>query len=158
MRLPPPPVLLLILVGVGVLIGALSNLPGLVSWPLNLFGLPPIIGGILLLKASFELFGRTGTSPDPDSAPKVLITEGPYRYVRNPIYIGFALIQLGVALLLGSLIILALLPIFLLSIHYGFILREERVLGEQLGEAYREYRRTVPRWLPRIRHGRRELS
>ena len=107
------------------------------------------------MKASFELFARNGTSPDPDSVPKVLITEGPYRYVRNPIYIGFGLIQLGVALLLGSVVILVLLAVFLMSVHFGFILREEQTLAEQFGEVYRDYRTTVPRWLPRIRNSRK---
>ncbi len=149
MRLPPPPVLLMILVGIGILTGLLLNPPALTPWPLSLSGMVPLAGGIFLLKASFDLFRRTGTSPDPDSLPKVLITEGPYRWVRNPIYIGFGLIHLGVALLLGSVTILILLPIFFLFIHFVFVRREEWVLEDRFGEEYRAYRRAVPRWFPR---------
>lgn len=81
--------------------------------------------------------------------PKALITEGLYRWVRNPIYIGFGLIQLGLALLFASVAILSLLPIYLLLVHIGFVLREEKILEEQFGEEYHAYRKTVPRWLPR---------
>ena len=148
-RPPPPPILLIVLVGLGILIGLFLSPPALVPWPLNLIGLFPLAGGILLLKSSFDLFGRSNTSPDPESVPKALITEGPYRWVRNPIYIGFGLIQLGLAILFASVAILSLLPVYLLSVHIGFVLREERVLEEQFSEEYQAYRKTVPRWLPR---------
>ena len=137
------------MVGLGILIGLLLSPPVLFPWPLNLLGILPLAGGMLLLKSSFDLFGRSNTSPDPESVPKALITQGPYRWVRNPIYIGFGLIQAGLALLLASIPLLGLLPIYLLLVHAWFVIREERVLEERFGEEYRAYRKTVPRWLPR---------
>src|SRR2546425_11335865 len=137
------------MVGLGILIGLLLSPPVLFPWPLNLLGILPLAGGMLLLKSSFDLFGRSNTSPDPESVPKALITQGPYRWVRNPIYIGFGLIQAGLALLFASVAILSLLPIYLLLVHIGFVLREEKILEEQFGEEYHAYRKTVPRWLPR---------
>jgi len=95
------------MVGLGILIGLLLSPPVLFPWPLNFLGILPLAGGMLLLKRCFDLFGRSNTSPDTESVPKALITQGPYRWVRNPIYMGFGLIQGGLALLLASIPLLA---------------------------------------------------
>ena len=72
-----------------------------------------------------------------------LVTAGPYRVSRNPIYVGYAFLQLGVALLADSAWVLATLPFVLLLLRQLVVLREERYLEAKFGQAYREYRARV---------------
>jgi protein-S-isoprenylcysteine O-methyltransferase Ste14 len=79
-----------------------------------------------------------------------VMADGPYRYVRNPLYLGLGLMVVAMAFLMpptGALVSLILLTLFLLRL----ILGEEDFLSAQLGEPYREYLRAVPRIIPRLR-------
>ena len=78
-----------------------------------------------------------------------LVASGPFRWVRNPLYIGNAVLWIGLALVAQLPWLVA--PIaFLLALEYHSIVRwEEQLLAERLGQPYRDYMRTVPRWIPR---------
>ena len=76
-----------------------------------------------------------------------LVTEGPFRYSRNPIYVALTLLYLGVASLVNALWILLLVMPVLLIIRYGVIAREDVYLTWNFGEAYRQYMAQVQRWL-----------
>lgn len=89
---------------------------------------------------------RTPVSPFESSTR--LVTEGPFRFTRNPIYLGGTLSYAGLALLLDRLGPLMLLPGLLATLRRGVIEREERFLQRKFGESYREYQHAVPRWLP----------
>ena len=79
-----------------------------------------------------------------------LVTSGPYAYVRNPIYLGNLLIGLGIVIMAGSWIAFGVL-LLVFSVEYGAIVSlEEEFLSNAFGEQYHEYRRRVPRWLPRL--------
>ena len=78
-----------------------------------------------------------------------LTTTGPYALVRNPIYIGNTLLAAGVVLLLRAPLIVPLTLLWCAGLYSLVVRREELVLIERYGEPYREYRRRVPRWLPR---------
>jgi protein-S-isoprenylcysteine O-methyltransferase Ste14 len=76
-----------------------------------------------------------------------LITEGPFRFTRNPLYLSLALLYLGIALGLGVLWPIVLLPALMLLVQQLVVLREEAYLESRFGDAYRTYRKRVRRWL-----------
>ena len=101
---------------------------------------------------NFAMVGR-GT-PGPWDAPSRVVATGPYRWVRNPIYLAALLIVLGEAWLFLSPWLLAYAGIMAVFFHLFITGYEERVLRRRFGGTYLEYRNSVPRWIPRPpRHG-----
>jgi len=92
-------------------------------------------------------FRRSGTPVSPLRPTRRLVVSGPYRFSRNPDYIGQALIYTGIALVLNSLWVLVALVPALLLVRYAVIAREERYLQSLFGAQYAEYCRRVRRWL-----------
>jgi len=90
-----------------------------------------------------------GGTPGPWDAPRRVVATGPHRWVRNPIYIAALLVVLGQAWLFMSLPVLAYAGAMALCCHLFVIGYEEPTLRRRFGSAYLEYRRTVPRWIPR---------
>jgi protein-S-isoprenylcysteine O-methyltransferase Ste14 len=87
-----------------------------------------------------------------------LVTTGPFAYVRNPLYVGNLALWMGFALT-ARLVWLAPIVLIVLGGEYHAIVRwEERLLASRLGEAYREYVREVPRWIPAVNRGGRSGS
>jgi protein-S-isoprenylcysteine O-methyltransferase Ste14 len=105
---------------------------------------------------NFAVVGR-GT-PGPWDAPSRFVAAGPYRYVRNPIYLAALLVVLGEAWLFLSPPLLAYAGAMAVSFHLFVTGYEERTLRRRFGGTYLEYRRTVPRWIPRPPSSRREKS
>jgi len=95
----------------------------------------------------FAVVGR-GT-PGPWDPPRRLVAVGPYRWVRNPIYLAALLIVLGEAWLFGSAALLLYAGLVAVGFHLLVIAYEEPTLRAQFGEHYEAYRRTVSRWIPR---------
>lgn len=93
------------------------------------------------------LFRRARTGVVPFSEATVLVTAGPYRFSRNPMYLGMAGILLGTAIWLGSLTPWLVLPAFMRIITERFIVPEEAMLERVFGSRYLEYRGSVRRWL-----------
>lgn len=96
---------------------------------------------------NFATVGR-GT-PGPWDAPSRVVATGPYRWVRNPIYLAALLIVLGEAWLFLSPWLLAYAGIMAVFFHLFITGYEERVLRRRFGDTYLEYRNSVPRWIPR---------
>ena len=92
---------------------------------------------------TFALVGR-GT-PAPFDPPRRLVVAGPYRFVRNPMYLGAALALAGAALFYESLALLGFVVLFLLVTHLFVVLYEERTLRRMFGAEYLEYSRDVRR-------------
>jgi protein-S-isoprenylcysteine O-methyltransferase Ste14 len=90
---------------------------------------------------------RTKQDPDPRKPSPELILGGPFRYSRNPIYVGMALVQAGVGIALGNAWVLLLLPPTLLVLARGVIEKEEAYLARKFGAAYADYRARVRRWI-----------
>ena|SRR2546429_643908 len=96
---------------------------------------------------TFRVLSRAHTPVDPLKPTTALVTEGPFRYSRNPIYVALTLLYLGVAFLVNALWILLLVVPVLLVIRSGVIAREEAYLTRKFGNAYRQYTTQVRRWL-----------
>ena len=114
-------------------------------------GLPiATAGGLLALWCilTFVAIGR-GT-PAPFDPPRRLVIRGPYRFVRNPMYIGAGLALGGAALYSASFSLLAYVAVFLIATHLLVVSYEEPALRQSFGEEYEAYRRRVHRWLPRV--------
>ena len=106
--------------------------------------------------ATFVVIGR-GT-PAPFDPPRQFVAVGPYRCVRNPMYIGGALLLAGFALYLRSGAALAFCLPWLLLAHIFVLAYEEPALREKFGAPYETYCRTVPRWIPRFSSRRKPAN
>ncbi len=142
----PPPLAFLGALGLGFLLQQRVPVP-LVLEPVSrpLGGLLALASGALALWA-FRTFHRARTTIRPDRPSAVLVTDGPFRLTRNPMYLSLSLLQAGLALLAGTLWPLLLLVPALLLIRYHVIAREEQYLAARFGAPYEAYRRTVRRW------------
>jgi len=103
--------------------------------------------GFALMAVSVRQFRQAGTSVIPGEPSTVLLESGPYRFTRNPIYIGFVIFYFGLAFMLTSAWMLVLLIPVLIILQRGVVEREEAYLQAKFGEAYRKYQARVPRWL-----------
>ncbi len=103
--------------------------------------------GLGLSLGAAGLFRSNRTSLRTDRASNTLVVDGPYRFSRNPIYLGFITLSLGVALLLRSPGALLLWPAAIILLDVVVIRREERYLTRRFGEHYLNYRAHVRRWL-----------
>jgi protein-S-isoprenylcysteine O-methyltransferase Ste14 len=93
------------------------------------------------------LFRRLGTNVPPSQPTTLIATTGPYRWTRNPMYLGMALSYAGLAIGFDGPIAFALLPLVLIAIQTQVIAREERYLEAKFGDDYRRYKAEVRRWL-----------
>src|SRR5262244_2817817 len=110
---------------------------------------PVIAAGAALYLWCVWNFAAVGNgTPGLWDAPTRVVAAGPYRWVRNPIYIAALLVVLGEAWLFMSLPLLAYAGLMAACFHLFVTGYEERTLARRFGPAYQEYRRTVPRWIP----------
>jgi protein-S-isoprenylcysteine O-methyltransferase Ste14 len=121
-------------------------MPSLSIW---LIGLLPLLVGVVLYFWCSGAFAFTGRgTPAPIDAPIFLVREGPYQWVRNPMYVAGLLTISGEAILFHSLILVGYALLLGGVVHLFVVLFEEPRLARQFGENYEAYLRTVPRWLP----------
>ena len=110
--------------------------------------LPLLLGvGLYLWCAGAFTFIGKGT-PAPIDAPKVLVVEGPYRWVRNPMYIAVLSVVIGEAILFRSFLLVGYALLVAGVVHLFVVFVEEPSLRRQFGASYQAYLRTVSRWLP----------
>jgi len=107
-------------------------------------------GATIIIWCSVDII-RTGRgTPAHLDPPKMLIINGLYRYVRNPIYLGALAVVSGYIFWFGSQLLILYLLFFFLCFHLMIVFIEEPILRNMFGEKYEEYCRNVPRWIPRI--------
>jgi protein-S-isoprenylcysteine O-methyltransferase Ste14 len=142
----PPPVIYLGFLGLGFALEGLlpgAELPGWTQW----LGAVVIVVGVALM-ISFELaFKRVGTDANPYRPSSALATDGPYRFSRNPGYLGMAITYIGITLAAEAPWSLVMLLPATLMIQYGVITREERYLERLFGEEYLSYKQATRRWI-----------
>jgi protein-S-isoprenylcysteine O-methyltransferase Ste14 len=148
-RFPPP----VIFVG-GFLLGwlldrywhalPLSRIGGSAVEPLG-WGLLAI--GVILAASGLLTFRRARTAIIPSHGASRLVTDGPYRYTRNPMYTGLTIVSVGAAALIDSAWPLIMLPVVLMALVRLVISREEAYLSDAFGAEYMAYQARVRRWL-----------
>ena len=149
MRIPVPWVFIL-----AYLIGFVVQLylpipirsPGIVRISL-IVGLTLVVIGIAFAFSALGIFGKRSTTTIPFETPTSLVTSGPYRFTRNPMYVGLTLIYLGVAGTRAELWPVILLPVLLAYVNFIVIPVEERHLRDAFGNTYAQYGLRVRRWL-----------
>ncbi len=142
---PPPLIFLLFLAAAFGLdrLWPLSFVPDGWAWP----GAVVIIGGSVVLAAfAFLTFRRAGTSVDPRRPTMAIISDGSFRFTRNPLYLAMTLLIIGIAIAVDGLWPVIMLVPTLIVMTYGVIRREERYLEAKFGDAYRTYKAKVRRW------------
>jgi protein-S-isoprenylcysteine O-methyltransferase Ste14 len=117
-----------------------------VAWP----GVALIAAGAALYLGCLWVFAIVGRgTPGPWDPPRRVVAVGPYRWVRNPIYVAALLVVLGEAWLFISLPLLEYAGALAIGFHLFVVGYEEPTLRRSFGETYAAYRRSVPRWIPR---------
>ena len=120
---------------------------GALTW---LGGLLFALGAATYFRCAWEFAAQGLGTPAPIAPTKFLVTTALHRHVRNPMYLGVALSIVGEAALFRSLHVLVYAAVMLTIAHIFVVLYEEPTLARQFGESYEEYRRSVPRWIPRL--------
>ena len=115
--------------------------------PWGFLGWVALASGGVLTGAAVLAFQKARTTIIPREAPAALITDGIFRQTRNPIYLADLLFLTGLSLIWGSIIGLALVPLFAIFLQRRFILGEEAKLRAAFGETYDIYEKSVGRWL-----------
>ncbi len=118
-----------------------------------LVAVPSVLGFAVALRCVWD-FGWTGRgTPAPVAPPKRLVVVGFYRYVRNPMYLGFAVGWIGLWVVFGhpNPVAIGAVAAVALGVHFFVIFYEEPTLRKKFGAEYEEYCRNVRRWWPRVR-------
>ena len=148
LRVPPPLVALL----AAVLMWALHRwlpLGQLIATPWNYFAVLPVAIGRVITVAAGVRFRKARTTFDPlkPGEASYLVTDGVFRFSRNPMYLGLVLLLIGWALWLGTVSPWFVPPLFVILISVTQIVPEEQALEERFGEAYVAYQHSVRRWI-----------
>jgi protein-S-isoprenylcysteine O-methyltransferase Ste14 len=143
----PPPFLYVGVFLVGLLLQMVIPVVPLPRVPSRVVAALLLAAGFGLIAWSMGLFTRAGTSPLPMRPAAALVRSGPYRWSRNPMYLGMLLLYAGVALLFDVFWALVLTPLVPALVVWLVIRREERYLEERFGGEYRRYQEQVRRWI-----------
>ena len=107
-------------------------------------------GSAVYLRCAWEFAVRGLGTPAPIAPTKFLVTTALHRHVRNPMYIGVALVIVGEAALFRSLRLVLYAAVMLCTAHLFILFYEEPTLRRQFGESYDEYFKSVRRWIPKL--------
>lgn len=107
-------------------------------------------GTAIYLRCAWEFAVRGLGTPAPIAPTRFLVTTALHRHVRNPMYIGVALVILGEAALFRSLRLILYAAVMLGTVHLFILFYEEPTLRRQFGKSYEEYFASVPRWIPKL--------
>lgn len=148
-RIIPPPLFFLLCGGLGVLLEHLHPLPiGHYSRMTGVYAACLIIiGGSSIGLWALREMRRNRTPVEPWKTPVQLVTSGPFRFSRNPIYVMFVAVMIAVAVAADSLWLVLSAVLLIVVLDLAVIRREETLLGQLFGGEYAEYRSRVRRWL-----------
>jgi protein-S-isoprenylcysteine O-methyltransferase Ste14 len=143
----PPPLIYIAGLAAGGVVELIRSTTG-PPWPISV---AILVAGVLAFMAlaggAVRRFRRAGTTENPFRPSTALVFEGPYRFTRNPMYLGMAAVYVGLAFVLGLMWALVFLPFVLLTVDRLVIAREERYLERKFGQEYVEYKGRVRRWI-----------
>jgi len=143
----PPPVFFLAGIVVMVLLNSYFPIGRWLHYPWRYFGIIFLVLGFSLGLGSGLYFRRLGTNPRPGAKATLIVTTGPFKYTRNPMYLGLTTMLIGTAILLGTFSPVLVIPIFFILVQTQFVLREEKLMEQWFGQPYLEYKKKTPRWL-----------
>ena len=145
---PWPPILIGAVLAAGVPLGRLYPLawPGMDDLPARIIGYGIGAAGIALMAWGLLTLWRAGTTIMPNQRADRLVTDGAFRFRRNPIYMGEVLVFLGLAQLTHNVWFAILAPVFAIALYALAIRHEERHLETRFGQAYLDYKERTRRW------------
>ena len=141
-----PPVYLLISLILIFVLDRYLPVRKIITSPFNYSGIVVGFCGLALAASGVISFKKAGTAIRPFESSTFLVTDGLYRYTRNPMYLGMVILLIGVATYLGSLTPYIVIPVFFLIIQQCFIKHEEPFLENIFGQEYLDYKDKVRRW------------
>ena len=115
--------------------------------PYNYIGLIIFFWGLSITFYSFYLFKKNKTPIIPGTKPTFVVKSGPYKFTRNPMYLGVTLALLGISIYIGNLLSLLSPLIFFIVVNLVYIPFEEKLMENIFGKKYLDYRKKVRRWL-----------
>ena len=142
-----PPILLVIHLFVAFLLIRLLPLPFSFPKVLGWLGYALVLIGLGLSTSAATRFMQARTTLDPHGSVSNIVTSGPYRFTRNPIYVGLVCFLIGFPLIFKSYWGVILSPVFIVLMNTLVIQHEEAYLEKKFGEAYTSYKSRVRRWL-----------
>ena len=142
-----PPTFFFIFLMIAVLIHFVLPILQLINYPLNWSGLLFILAGGILNIWTDRLFKKNNTTVKPNETPTSLIKNGPFKFSRNPMYLGMEFLLIGVGLILGSVTSFVGAVLFPLTMELKFIRQEEKIMAEKFGDKFETYKKKVARWI-----------
>ena len=142
-----PPIIALMFIVIAYFLGRFVPLPLPVPGILRSIGLVLTFVGFLLGIGAFMEFRKARTTLDPHGSSKQVVTSGIYRFTRNPIYLGFLLMVIGLPLNSGLYWGIVMAPFYVFIMNGLIIQHEEAYLERKFGETYTSYTSRVRRWL-----------
>jgi len=147
----PPPLILLAFLVVGTVLQFIFPLSFFAPFNVGslqfLGGLAIILAGIALAFWGVRTFSKAGTNVATHQAALLVVTHGPYKFTRNPMYMGMQILLVGVGIMFSSEWFLLLWPIFFLILRFGVVAREERYMRGKFGEQYVALLNSTRRWI-----------
>jgi protein-S-isoprenylcysteine O-methyltransferase Ste14 len=141
-----PPVLFAATLAAGLLLHWWRPMHPLPSFPARVIGACLVFGAATLLVWGRRVMTAAGTNVRPTQPTTAIVTHGPFRFTRNPLYVGLTGVYLGITLLVNATWPLLLLVPCLIVLQWGVVAREERYLAKKFGEPYLAYKKHVRRW------------
>jgi protein-S-isoprenylcysteine O-methyltransferase Ste14 len=143
----PPPLIYAGALVAGLLANRRYHIPSLPRPVARTLGWPLVAGGLVVGLFGAREMRRAETNVDPYKPTTTVVTGGPFRFSRNPLYLSMTMIYCGISALANALPPVLLLPIVLRLMRGGVIEREERYLERKFGDEYMEYKVRAPRWI-----------
>ena len=143
----PPPIVTVLYIAMAYLLGWLIHLPIAVPGSLRIFGFALTVIGFLFGIGALVAFRKARTTLDPRGSATALVEKGVYQFTRNPIYLGFLLMVIGLPLNSGLYWGILMAPFFVVTINRLVIEKEEAYLENKFKDQYTSYKSRVRRWL-----------
>lgn len=146
-KILPPVLFLIFALGMGIVCWAFG-FEHFIHYPFNLAGLIFLLGGLIIAQASKKMFIKLGTNVNTFENPDMLVKKGLFKFTRNPMYLGFVIALIGMALLYqGAISSFLLVLLFAVITDRWYIKFEEKKMLEQFGDEYIEYCGETRRWI-----------
>jgi len=142
-----PPIIALFLIILTLILHFIFPIREIISFPYNITGILLVILGLLISIWGGKTFRKSKAPIIPGSKPTKTVTSGPFKFSRNPMYLGFVIILLGYGIILGSIIGFLAAVGFFLVMHFGFIPFEEKLMEKHMGKKYLAYKNKVRKWI-----------